>query len=69
MWNHSLHGLVWFICSSIQSHITLEMSITNYNFYITTQLVWTSTKYNKSTKFKDQLEVEFVTHLDICVFI
>jgi hypothetical protein len=33
--------LVWFICSSIHSftHVKLDTSITDYNLYITTQLI------------------------------
>jgi hypothetical protein len=53
-------GLVWFICSFIQS---LDTSITDNNLYVTTYNIWASIQYNtinNNTKFKDQLEVEFV---------
>ena len=56
-------GLVWFICSSIQSHMyhwTRQLQITIYN---TSYNIQTSTQYsiiNNNSKFKDQLEVEFV---------
>jgi hypothetical protein len=48
------------------------MSITDYNLYITTHLIWASTQYNISnnTKFKDQLEVESVTiSRNMCIYI
>jgi len=54
-------GLVYLFIHSV-THITMDTSITDYCLYITTNL-WTSTQYNIITiqKFKDQLEVEFVT--------
>jgi hypothetical protein len=56
-------GLVWFIFFIHSfAHVTLDTSITDYNLYVTTQLLWTSIQYNIiTTKFKDQLEVESVT--------
>jgi hypothetical protein len=64
-------GLVWFICSTIQSHTyhwTCQLQIIIYN---TTNNIWTSTQYNiinNNTKFKDQLEVEFATtSMYICI--
>jgi len=42
-------------------HWTRQLQVTIYN---TTYNIWTATQYNvvnNNTKFKDQLEVEFVT--------
>jgi len=47
------------------THATLDTSITDYNLYILTQLIIYGHPHNyniiNDTKFKDQLEVEFVT--------
>jgi len=72
MWREALVlGLVWFICSAIQSHMyhwTCQLQVTIYNMTYNT---WTFTQYsiiNNNTTFKDQLEVEFATtFIYICV--
>jgi hypothetical protein len=65
-------GLVYLFIHSV-THVTLDTSITDYNLYITTQLIPTSTQYNiinNNTKFKGPLEVEFVTTSRyICVYL
>ena len=70
-------GLVWFglfvhpfshICNI--GHVNYRLQFINYN---TTYNIWTSTQYsviNNNTKFKDQLEVEFVTTSRyMCIYI
>jgi len=56
--------MVWFgLFVHSDTHVTLD-TITNYNLYITTQLIIYGHPHNiinNNTKFKDQLEVEFVT--------
>jgi hypothetical protein len=56
--------MVWFgfICSV--THVTFDMSVTDYNLYITTQLIiygHLPNILNNNTKYVDQLEVEFIT--------
>ena len=61
--------MIWFIFSSIQSHLSnweRQLQIAIYN---TTYNIQTSTQYNiinNNTKFKDKLEVEFVTTYTRC---
>ena len=65
-------GLVYLFIHSV-THVTLDTSIADYNLYITTYNIWTSTQYNiinNNTKFEDQLEVEFVTTSKcMCIYI
>jgi len=65
-------GLVYMFIHSV-THVTLGLPITDYNLYITTQLICTSTQYiiiNNNIKFEDQLEVEFVTTSRyMCIYI
>jgi len=56
-------GLVYLLIHSV-THITLDMSITDYNLYITTRLIiygHPPNIINTHTRFKDQLEVESVS--------
>ena len=56
-------GFVWFGLFVHPLNYTCNGHI-NYRLQFTTQLIWTSTQYNiinNNTKYKDQLEVEFVT--------
>jgi len=66
-------ALVWFICSSIQSHMYHWAHQLQITIYITTYNIWTFTQYNilnNNKKFKDQLEVEFVTTFRyMCIYI
>jgi len=41
-------GLVYLFIHSVKN-VTLDMLIADYNLYITTQLIWTSTQYNVIT--------------------
>ena len=54
----------------IIGHINYRLQVIYYNI---TFNIWTSTQYNKinnNTKFKDQLEVEFVsTSRNMCIYI
>jgi hypothetical protein len=62
--------LVWSICSSTHSHRqhwTCQLHITVYTLQHNTQYI--DIHPNNSTKFTDQLAVQAVTALDICVFI
>jgi hypothetical protein len=62
-------GLVYLIIHSV-THVALDTSITDYNLYITTQLIIYGHPPNiisNNKKFKDQLELSL--HIDICVFI
>jgi hypothetical protein len=62
--------LVYLFIHSV-THVTLDMSITDYNLYITTQLIiygHPSNIINNNTKFKDQLEVESV-YIEIFMYL
>jgi hypothetical protein len=67
--------VVWFGLFDHHSvtHVTLDTSITDYNLYITTQLIiygHPPNIINNNTKYKDHLEVEFVTtSRNMCIYI
>ena len=66
-------GLVYLFIHSV-THVTLDMSIIDYNLCITTHLIiYGHTQYNiinNNTIFKDQMEVEFVaTSRYMCIYV
>ena len=69
----SVIGLVWFdLFVHPFSHICNNGHV-NYRLQFITHNIWTSTQYNiinNNTKFKDKLEVEFVTtYRFMCIYI
>jgi len=81
LWTHctfySWFGLVWFGLSVHPFSHTCNIGYVNYRlqfmYYNTAYNIWTSTQYNiinNNTKFKGQLEVEFVTTFRyMCIYI
>jgi len=80
-WNLIIHWHSTIFCLFVYSfihsvtYVTLDTSITDYNLYITTQLIIYGHPHNtdiinNNKKFKDQLGVEFVTtfrYIYVCV--